>query len=272
MSFDFAKAIEEGKARRSRKTLEAIVLGPSGAGKSSLAGTFDGKILYLYGSGESHGPDAAETYGQGRLDTICLDDGRGPDEAFDALMSVLKDVEFLKKNKYTAIVIDGATELEALIRKTAEFKAMCLTNQGKHNAFQEPTAVLAMFRQVFEALRGVKASLGIHYLVTCILDVKEISENGEIIDSSPRLSTYSVAEGLIQQFADVFAVGRMTNGDKVAHRIQFLSGVSKTSKDAAGKIKRSINFHPRLTGVKELPNTLPADLKEVLKLKVGEKK
>jgi hypothetical protein len=226
-----------------------------------------GKILYLYGSGEGHGPDAAETYGGGNLDALCWDDGRSPDDAFKFVMAVLKDKEYLKKHKYSGIAIDSATEFEILIRQTSQFKALCMTDKGKHNNFAEPTAVLTLFREVLDALRDLKVTMGIHYLVTCILDVKELADNGEILDSSPQLSTYRVAEGLIQQFPDIFAIGPMSKGEETAHRIQFLAGVSKASKDQLGKIKRTINFHPRITGVKEMPRSLPADLKEVIKLK-----
>jgi hypothetical protein len=267
MTFNYTAAITAAKEKRKHKTLEAIVLGPSGAGKSSLAGTIPGKVLYLFGSGETHGPDAAETYGNGNLDAICIDDGRTADEAFELLVTLLRDKEFLKKHGYTGIVIDSATEMESIIRNTSKFRALCLTDKGKHNNFAEGDAVMRMFREVLEALRDLKVALGMHYLMTCALDVKELSDNGELMESSPKLTTYHVAEGLIQQFPDIFAIGPMTNGEKTAHRIQFLAGVSKTSKDAAGRIKRTINFHPRLTGVKTLPSTLPADLKEVIKLK-----
>lgn len=270
--FNFSEAIKKAEKRLSNNTLGLIVLGSSGSGKSALTGTTGLKTLYLYLSGETHGPKSAKTYGKGDVDAIMIDDdGRAPDDTFAALLSILDSHEDIEKAGYGAVVIDGATELEALIRRTLAFKKACLTSSGSHNNFAEPAAVQGMFREVMSRLR-LLGDQGIHYVVTCILDVKAMDDDtGEIAEASPRLSTYSVAESLIQQFPDVVAVGRMSNGEKTAHRIQLCSGISKASKTANGAVKKMINFHPRLTGVVELPPHMPADLSLVIELKKGKK-
>lgn len=267
MSIDYKAEIKKAKAKLNPSRVEAIVLGASGAGKSALAGTFPGKILYLYGSAETHGPQSATTYGGGSLDPICVDENRKPDETFAFMKAILGDTAFLKE--YDAIVLDSATVFEAILRQTTQFKTNCLSAQGKHNSFAEPAAVMVLFNEVLSLLRDS----GKHYLVTCILDVKDMDiETGEIIESSPRLGTYSVAEGVVQQFADVFVIGPMVNKKgESARRLQFCAGVSKVSKDVSGAIRKMINFNPRLTGVKELPPHLAADMKEVIKLKGGAK-
>jgi hypothetical protein len=103
--------------------------------------------------------------------------------------------------------------------------------------------------------------------MTCILDVRALGEDGEVVEASPRLSTYSVAESLIQQFGDVVVVGRMEKDEKIAYRFQFGATVSKTSKDVRGVVKKLINFNPRISGVETLPANMKASLADVIKLK-----
>lgn len=271
MGFDFKRAIEDAKKELNNNQVAAIVLGPSGSGKSSLLGTFGVKTLYLYTTGEDHGAKAAKVQGSENIVPLCIDyeDGQklDADDAFHRLLDVLGESAAIKEAGFQAVSIDGATELEAIIRGTSAWKAACQTDKGKHNTFQEPAATLAMFKRVMDKLKGLQREIGIHYAMTCILDVKVVGDDGEVLESTPRLTGYSVAEGLIQQFPDVMVVGRMSKNDKIAHRIQMLAGVSKTSKDQAGVIKRCINFTPRITGVAKLANTYEANLAKIVELK-----
>lgn len=271
MAFDFKAAFAEAEKDLNSSVLRAIILGPSGSGKSSLCGTFGLKTLYLYASGEDHGPMAARALGGKDVLPVCFDrDSSGqldPDVAYGRLLDILGEVD----NKFGAVVLDGATELEFLLKQTKEFKAACLTDKGKHNSFAEGPAMLQLIRPVINELKRLSKAR-IHTAMTCVLDVQSISDSGEILESKPRLSTYAVAEGVIQQFPDVFVVGRMSNGKEAQHRIQFLAGVSRDSKTESGMIKKTINYHCRLTGVHKLPVTAAADLKEVIKLKKGESK
>ena len=259
---DYKAEIAKAKKQFSKNKIEAIVLGPSGSGKSALGGTFSGKTLYLYGSAENHGPKSAMTYGGQEVDPICIDKDRTPDDAIKLLLDILGDSAFLKG--YAAIVIDSATVLEDIIRNTKEFKLSCLSAKGQHNTFAEGPAMLTIFNKIMTLLRDSDKD----YLVTCILDVQSLdSDSGEIMESKPRLSTYAVAEGLIQQFPDVLVIGPMTKGDKCAHRLQFSAGVKRNSTDESGSIKKTINFRPRITGAKTLPASCAASMEEVRKLK-----
>lgn len=271
MGFNFAKAKADAQADLQSNTLGAMVLGQSGAGKSSLAGTFGVKTLYLYTSGESHGAKAANSLGADNVVPVSVDfeDGKAlsADKAYERLLSILDSAG---SEDFKAVVVDGATEIEILIRNTAKWKVMCQTDKGIHNTWAEGKATLAMFRPIIDKLKALQRKK-IHFAMTCILDVVDVSENGEIKEAKPRLQTYSVAEGVIQQFEDIMVIGRMSKGNEVAHRIQFLAGVSRDSKDAEGQIRKSINFNPRISGIPidRLPNTLKADLSEVIKLKEG---
>lgn len=275
MSFDFSKIEQMSKKFKSSNVLEAIIFGAGGAGKSSLCGTLDGKILFIHGSSERHGPKSAKTHSDGEVVQLNIETysnkDSDPNVAMENLNKLLGDVEGIKKAGFTSIIIDGATELEGIIRRTKKFQVGCLTPKGVRSAFEEPGAVRAQFDEILRKLR-ILADEGIHYAVTCALTVTDMSrDTGEVLEATPRLSTYSVIENLVLQFPDVILVGEMIKEDKRAHRLQFATDLGKASKDEMGKIKKFLNFKPRLSGVRAVPATLKADLKEVVKLKEAKK-
>jgi hypothetical protein len=275
--FDFAKAISEAQSDLLNKNLFLILLGSSGNGKSYALGTFGVKTLYLYTQGESHGPKSASSLGGKNIIPVCIDrEGDSPlaaDEALKRLHAILDDVAGIKKAGVKAIALDGATELETLIRSTSKFKTACLAN-GKHNSFEEGPATLAQFREVLNKLKRLQREAAVHVCMTCILDVKEYGGDGEIVDSTPKLHGFAVATGLVQQFDDVMVIGRMQRKDKIAYRLQLLAGVTKSTTDFTTKeVKKTYNFSPRLTGtdIIGLGATLDADLGKLASLKAGEK-
>lgn len=271
-SFDFEQAIKDAQSDLVNKSLFLILLGQQGGGKSYAQGTYGGKTLYIYAQGESHGPRNAKTLGGTNIMPSCIDRVDGvtlsPDESLKRLHDMLDDIEGIKKMGIKAIALDGATEIEAIIRETKSFKEKTL------KPFTDGPVELAAFREILNKLKKLQRELNVHVCVTCILEVKEVGEDGEILDSTPKLHGYQVAAGLVQQFDDVLVVGRMTKGEKKAHRFQLLAGVSKTSTDFATKvIKKTVNFTPRITGVDilSLGATLDADLGKLAELKAGGK-
>lgn len=269
--FDFNKAIAEASKASESPLVGAIILGSSGAGKSSLIGTAGVKTLYLYTSGEDHGVKAAKAIAGSDIVPLCLDHADDKkltaDETYERLLSILASHDQLKSLGVGLVAVDGASELEAIIRGTKAWATSCLSASGKHNAFAEPTATVSMFRPILNGLKDLQRKIGCHFVVTCILDVKSLGINGEIEEASPRLLGYSVAESLVQQFGDVLVVGKMAKDGVVKYKLQFLTDIVKTSKDDKGNLKRSMNFAPRVSGHQNLPAYLPADLKEVIKLK-----
>ena len=266
--FDFSKAIQEAKQDLINDKLFLILLGSSGNGKSFAQGTFGVKTLYLYAQGESHGPKSAATLGGANIVPVCIDrEGAkelSPDEAIARLITILDDVEGIEKAGFKAISIDGASEIEALIRSTAKFKLTAKTS------FEEGPATLAVFRQILNRLKKLQREAKVHVCLTCTLSVKEYGEDGAILESSPSLHGFQVATGLIQQFDDVMVIGRMQRKDKVGYRLQLAAGVNKTTKDFTTKeVNKTYNFSPRLTGVDilELGATLDSDLAALIELK-----
>lgn len=272
MSFNFAAAKEAASKALNSKTLGAIILGPSGAGKSYLCGTLPGKILYLFSDGELHGAIAAQVNG-GDVTAVRMDqDDEGKklnaDDSYARVLQILGATDAIVDAKFQSIVIDSLSELEGIIRSTSIFKKKCENSVGKHNNFAEPGVTLELLRPVLSKLRDLSLQHGIHYAATCPLTVSSIADDGQILESSPRLSGYSVAENVILQFGDVLVVGQVTKAGKSGHCLQFTSGtVTKQSKDLSGQVKKLVNFNPRITGVKNPPQLLPANLTKVIELK-----
>lgn len=270
MAFDFQKAITDSK--KQSNALMAIILGQQGGGKSSIMGTLEIPTLYLHTTGESHGVKSIRTKNS-KIVPVAIDQDNGkqltPDQAYEKLLDILNSVEGIIGSKFKAVCLDGASELEFIIRNTGKWKSLCLSTTGKHNTYAESSATITLFRPVINALKNLQTNHDINIAMSCILDVKALGEYGEIEESTPKLLGYAVAESLIQQFDDVLVVGKMKNGDEKRHMIQMLNDVTKTSKDLQGHVKKTINYSPRIAGLllQDTPAYIEADLKEVLKLK-----
>lgn len=273
-AFNWKAAAAQAKKQMESKALEAIILGPSGSGKSFLLGSFGCPTLYIYSSGESHGPRAAAKRAKDAGSTIipiCMDlteEGKliTGEDVLNRLLTILNDDELFDELKIGAIAIDGAAELEVHIRASAAWKRDCLSTQGKHNSYAEPAVTVQMFRPIFNRLKDLQRTRGVHFAMTCMLDVKEYGEHNDIVEASPRLKGFQVAEALIQQHGDVLVVGPMVRDGLKKWKLQFMSDISKTSKDLSGTVKRTVNFSPRLNGA-DAPAYLDADLRAVVALK-----
>jgi hypothetical protein len=268
--FNFDQAIKEA-AQLQNPYLSAIILGCSGAGKSSLLGTAGVKTLYLYTSGEDHGVKAAQASDGAEIVPLCLDfaDGKrlNADETYGRLLAVIAEHDQLKAAKIQMVAVDGASEIEAIIRQTKQWKDACQTTQGKHNKFAEPEATISMFRPLLNGLKDLQRKIGAHSAMTCMLDVKALGTSGEIEEAMPRLLGYSVAEDLIRQFSDVLVVGKMQRDDKIKYKIQTLVDLSKVSKDDKGNLKKTMNFSVRLSGKRDLPPYFDASLADIIAFK-----
>jgi hypothetical protein len=154
-----------------------------------------------------------------------------------------------------AVVLDSSSEIEMVIRGTTEWADKCKTDKGKHSGFKEPTATVEMFREVIVLLKNLQRSLDVHVAMSCLLNVTELGQFNEIVEGTPRLQGYSVAESIVPQFPDIVVVGEMTKNNKSKHKIQFMSNIKKQSVDEIGNLKKCMNFKPRLLtlGAKDLP-------------------
>lgn len=277
--FDFDAALASAAKDAKSTALEALIMGPSGAGKSTLCGTFGCKTLYLYCPGENHGVKSAKSMGGADIQAMLLDchdselsEEDRADFILEYLHNLLGSIDQIKKREFGAVVIDGASELEYLIRSSSKWRLDCRTKKGEHNAFDEGKATINGFRTIINALKKLKTTLDIHVVLTCSLDVKELTAIGEISEAIPKLQGYSVAEAIVQQFGDILVVGRMVKNNQVKYKLQFMTEITKVSKEEKTHvIKKCLNFSPRIAGIKVgeggLPAFMDADLSKVVELK-----
>ncbi len=284
MLINIKDAIKHAEREMKNPLIQAIVLGSSGAGKSRLLGSFGVKTLYLYGTGEDHGPKSARAGGADNVIPVCYDYGQPAgekaeryftaDETIKLISEMLRDHALLKDLGVKAIAIDGFANLEHIVKKSNRWADKCKTSQGKHNTFKETEASLEVLTEIVDGLKMAQRALGVHIAVTCMIDVKGLASDGSITEAAPRLSGYMLAEPLLQQFGDVIVVGKMSRNGQTKYKLQFMTDLAKASKDEVGDLKRAMNFNPRLSGVKTLPSYLDADngLAAVAELKVTELK
>jgi len=272
---NLSQLIKAGQDRLKNKNVALCLLGPSGSGKSRACGTFGVKTLYLHTSGEGHGPASAASGGSEIL-PICLDrDGDtvlSADEAYKRLLDILNSGAELKKLGVGAIALDGATEIEAMIQNTTTWKTRLATEYKSIKSYAGDLT-LSMFRPILVGLQKLQDEIGIHYVMTCILNVKEVGDDNEILEAAPALYGYNVATGLIQQFPDILVIGQVSNGERTKPAIQLGSHVSRVSKDQASKeVRKLSNFFCRVTGadLSEAPDLMKPDLGRVARIKAAE--
>ncbi len=248
------------------------LMGASGSGKSHMIGTYPGKVLYLYGSGESHGPASAaknnsniiaipwdKTKQNGK--PVLLD----PAKAYGRLIEILSDTEALKGQGIECVAIDSYTNLVNDIKETPMFKQRCLSAKGVHNAFKEGEALIEMLSKVTRCLQNLSDFHGIDVIVPLDLSIMSTGANGEIIDCKPGLPQFGVAKAVVQQFPDILVLGRV--GPKRTPVLQNYVTPKMVSKDADKQPVKYQEFTVRLKGVNEIPEELNPDLREILKLK-----
>ena len=246
--------------------LQLVILGASWAGKSHCIGTYPGKVAYIYSNGESHGPKSAKKEGN----IVPLSWDRTPegkvvpvDQRLKRILSFLEP-DALKKAGIQAVALDSLTFLVNDLKGTEAFKNRCKTAKGGHNAFKETEALIELATIVTSKLVDLSDLHDIDIITTIDLNIQSVSDEGIITESKPGLPTFGVAKALIQQFADILVLGRI--GGKPV--FQNYAQVTSVSKDLETKsMVKYLEYHPRLQGVSEVPETTPANLKEILKMK-----
>lgn len=274
MTFDFSKALKEGAAALKQKQLGAILLGASGSGKSRACGTLGVKTLYIHTSGEQHGALSASSGGS-EIHPICIDMEGGklldPDTAYTRLLAVLSDGDVIAKAGFKAVVLDGLSEIEALILETKAWKQRVQVEYKGVASYAGPVTT-SLMRPIIASLLKLQKEIGIHFVVTCILNVKELGESGEILSAEPKLKGFDVATDMVRQFADVLIIGQMSNGEVSKPRIQIGAHVSKASKDFKTlEVRKLQNFFVRVTGcdLSGAPDTLAPNLAKIAEYKAA---
>jgi hypothetical protein len=279
MAINLKAAAKVADADIKNTKLGAVILGTPSAGKSGILGTFGCKTLYAYFGGESHGPVSTFTHATSEVIPYPLsldDEGKAlnADQSYKRLLDLLRDKDTLKAEGIGAVAIDGLTELENAILETASWKQRVEVEKNGVTAYSGDVTV-SMFRPVLDALRSLQRDIGIHYAVTCILDVRKYDDTGTILDSMPKLKGYDVATGIILQFPDRLMIGPIINDEGVAvPRLQMTAKAHRNTADQKTKvIKKTYNFRVQLAGcdMATFPETLRPDLSRMIKYKEAKK-
>ena len=259
--------------------LGAVILGTPSAGKSGLLGTFGCKTLYAYFGGESHGPISTFTHSTSEVVPYPLsldDEGKALNatQAYNRLLTLLKAKDTLKAEGIEAIAIDGLTELENAILDMPVWSER-VEKEKKGQTSYAGDITVSMFRPVLDALRALQRDIGVHYAVTCILDVQKYDEVGHILESMPKLKGYDVATGIILQFPDRLMIRPTVNDEGFAvPRLQMTAKAHRNTADQKTKvIKKTYNFRVQLAGcdMATFPESLRPDLSRMIKYKAAKK-
>ena len=259
------------------KLLALILFGAPSGGKSQAMGTMGVKTLFLYHGGESHGPASAKAGGS-EIIPYCVDvDENGikldPDVAYNELVALLQNQKFFIDNGIKAVALDGAGEVEFLIMQTAFWRTSAQARFKGVESYSFPIT-LEMLRPIMDALRDLQLKLGIHFVVSCILDVKEFADNGVISDGTPKMFGYGTVSAFLQQFPDRMVIGQVEVNGTTKPRIQLASVVTKSTKDRTTKeITKLMHFRPQLQGVDLAagPAFLSPDLSKLIAYKAAGK-
>ncbi len=242
-----------------------IVLGASGVGKSHFIGTYPGRTLFLYGSGESHGPGSAVKNSKELL-PVAWDRDRNrqltPNESWTRLLNLL-DPATIKAANVKCVALDSITNLCLDLKATDAYKQRCMGAKGQHNQFKETEALIELLNLVMKKLQVLVDYHDIDVITTMDLQIQSIADTGLILESKPGLPTYGVGKAIIQQFPDILVLGRIAQAPK----FQNAAKATGISKDAEEQIVKYVEYHPRLRGVAKMPEYIEANVPAILALK-----
>jgi hypothetical protein len=264
----------------SQDPLFALIIGTSGAGKSTAIGSAEGRILYIHGAGEVHGPKAAATNPKATVIPFNLEQRKNadgvlidcdPDEAMARLWSVLNQPLW---SQFDHIAVDGLCDIEKILLLSKACEKFCTNDKGKFVRWDTVKYVTQELGRLVKAL-GKLSAHGMGVFVTCIgVTDSDFSAEAGTLAIQPKLQGHGVIETIIPQFPDIILAARIERDDEVGHAFLFHNVVvTKSQKDANGETKKVSAYSPRLTGLyyKETPPILAANLALALKYKRREK-
>ena len=277
MALDFTRL---KKVTNSNRLLFALLIGRSGSGKSTLAGTLGVPTLFICGQNELHGAMSAATKNseiyrvvynvREETDTgpefkdFAVGTRLSPDLSLQKLRSVLSsDLGPTIK----AVVFDGYTELDHIIRASSEFDIKCRTDKGQRNSFKETDVSKEMLRGITSLLQE-QVSKGRHAIATLGATHTLSLEPNSPETVKPELLGFNVARTLPYCFSDICFLDTITQKGVLRHVLAFNTQASLTQKDVAGNVKAQDGFTACIRGIprEKLPAFMKADLKQVLAL------
>lgn len=268
------------------KPLSAVLIGTQGTGKTTTCGSLlQVPTLLLYVSAlEGHavnnmakGAALYEGASADNLFPVAIDTVEEPDlgilefckklpvgsklNADQALMKLHTYLQLAKGN-VQAVVVDSLTALSFLFSASQKWKNRCMSDKGLHSGFKESDAHVEMFQEIIGVMTTLNDA-GIHTVCTCGAKLVEAdSVSGDVEKISPELPAYRVAERIIYAFADIIPLARNTQFPPWKCMIDFEVDTMRVQKDDKQRVKKMINFTPRLQCARlDVPlSVLPPDL------------
>lgn len=272
------------KAKKDKvEPLFVLIVGQSGSGKSFLAGSTALPTLYMYLRSESHGPASASSTNP-NIFPVCIDKFEDTDKSIVGITGlkigdVLNPDQTLLKLKHWsamnlkdegigAVVIDSLSDLESVIKDSTAFKNGCLSATGKHNSYNEGPELIKKIREIVLGLNH-HTDDGIHVVLTMAGVVQATDENGAAHTVLPKTQTFGTADLIPRLFPDILLVSRLTYEGDTKFACIFNGNFERKGKDISGRVVKTLNFSPRLTGlaIDDLPDMVKADLKVIIDLK-----
>lgn len=254
--------------------LMLVAIGPSGSGKSTLLGTTGEKTLMLTRGIEKHGSDNAASVNS-EVYVVELDkDENGvrfnADQEVERLYEVLNDP--LLPQTFKVLAIDGWTEMCRMFAETSAVKAVVAKSKMAFmdEAREVESRVLALLSRLSQLNEA-----GMHVLTTCAGTIQTDPDDASLYEIKPNLPGHGIGQAVARCFPDIVGIGKATVLDEDTgaiegiHKLVFHALVVKKSKNKSGAVTKQSAFSPRLRGKfgKDLPPSMPADLKALIKFR-----
>ncbi len=262
--------------RSTTTPLMLVSIGPSGAGKSRLIGTLGLPTLFITRGIETHGMNSAATVNPDifgfKLDRAKDGSTLSPDDEVKRLYAALASPKI--GIDYPVVAIDGWTEMCRMFATTSDCKKVLASS--KMPFMDEAREVLAACMKLIEVLKGLNEK-GVHIITTCAGKITTDPQDADLYEIKPDLPGHGLGDAISRCFPDIIGLGKTTIMDEetgaveAVHKIVFHALVVKRSKNKSGTVTKQSSFSPRLLGIDgpQLPPSMVADLKELLKVRAG---
>lgn len=259
------------------RPLMLVMVGPSGSGKSTAIGTLGIRTLFITRGIETHGADNAASVNP-NIHVLKLDRAKDgtklhADEEVKRLNAVLESPKLAEQFK--AVAIDGFTEFCKMYTSTTEM-AELLALPKAIKALAEADYVEKQITILIGKLVDVNEK-GLSVLATCAGSITSDPNDQDSYEVKPDLPGHKTGQLVARAFPEIVAIGKHTSYDessgevKSDHKFLFHANMVKRSTDKKGVVTKQSSFSPRLRGVYggDLPASIPANLKDLIKLRKG---
>ncbi len=267
------------KVKAQTTPIMLVAVGPSGAGKSTLIGSLGVVTLVITRGIETHGADNAAAVNPDiyalKLDRDKEGNTISADDEVRRLYAALNSPKLFEQFK--CVAIDGWTEMCRMFAATSAVAKALETSKIPH--LDQARLVGECIMTLIEKLKELNEK-GMHIITTCAGSITTDPQDSDLYEIKPNLPGHGIGEAVSRCFPDIIGLGKTTIMDEetgeieAVHKIIFHALVVKRSKNKAGAVTKQSSFSPRLRGKfgKDLPPSMSADLKQLIKFRNEEQK